>query len=209
MKISECSQGREFGSSWQFWGKIHFWIWSDSNNNAQDHCETFWEGTVNFFPFLSPAHSPQGKPLSHWNITLAEGRLPIKELPSKGTSEAAGVDSRAVMGTSALLGPAAARHGTRNSPRLLHFSRAEEQCLSTASRALGSLGSWRARCLYLPGAEISLLNKESITIHLCKSTSNAAPSTQWLKGGWGRRIFSLFQAVAPTQRLWVVFVSPY
>lgn len=49
MKISECSQGREFQASWKFWGKICLWIWSDSNNNSQDHCETFWKGIVDFF----------------------------------------------------------------------------------------------------------------------------------------------------------------
>lgn len=49
MKTSECSQGREFGASWQFWGKICLQTWSDSNNNSQDHCETFWEGIVDIF----------------------------------------------------------------------------------------------------------------------------------------------------------------
>lgn len=71
MKISECSQGREFRASWKFWGKICLWIWSDSNNNSQDHCETFWKGIVDFF-------FPQEKPLPDWNITVAGGRLPVR-----------------------------------------------------------------------------------------------------------------------------------
>lgn len=204
MKTSECSQGREFGASWQFWGKICLWIWSDSNNNSQDHCETFWEGIVDFFFLSFLFFPPEEKPLSDWNITLAGGRLPIKESPSEGAGGAAGAGCsvragagfRVVMGPSAPPGAAAARPGARDSPQLLLFNRGTVSF--PAPLALGSLGWWRTRCLYLLGAKISSVTKESLTTHLCKSLSNAAPPMARAAGKLRQT-----RLCPPTQRLWV------
>lgn len=126
MKTSECSQGREFGASWQFQGKICLWIWSDSNNNSQDHCETL-RGNSWFFFFLSSSPpSCQEKPLSDWNITgrrqATYPRVPQRR-HGQGQQALAAVQGQervlGVMGTSAPPEAAAARSGTRDALRLL------------------------------------------------------------------------------------------
>lgn len=182
MKTSECSQGREFGASWQFWGKICLWIWSDSNSNSQDHCETFWEGIGDFF-FLSFLFffPPHKKSLCLIEIPLQQeaGYLqsPLAKAPmgaeGAGSSAKAGAGFRAARGPSALPGAAAARPGARGSPWLLLCNRGAVSV--PCPLALGSLGWQRTRCLYLLGARISLVSKESLTTHLRKSPSNAAP----------------------------------
>lgn len=89
MKTSECSQGREFGASWQFQGKICLWIWSDSNNNSQDHCETLRGNSWFFFSFFLPALLPRKASVwlkYHWQ----EASYLSRSAPEKARAGAAG-----------------------------------------------------------------------------------------------------------------------
>lgn len=133
-----------------------------------------------FFPFLF-FFPPHKKSLCLIEIPLQQeaGYLqsPLAKAPvgteGAGCSVKAGAGFRAVRGPSALPGAAAARPGARGSPWLLLCNRGAVSF--PCPLALGSLGWRRTRCLYLLGAKISLVSKESLTTHLCKSPSNAAP----------------------------------
>lgn len=192
MKTSECSQGREFGASWQFQGKICLWIWSDSNNNSQDHCETLRGNSWFFSSFFLPALLPRKASVwlkYHWQ----EASYLSRSAPEKARAGAAGT------GCSARPGAGSGGDG-HLWPARSSGSQVWRQGLPTAPLWLGdSLGQQRTRCLYLPGAKISLVSTESLTTHPWKSPSNTAPPM-------ARAAERLKQTrlCPPAQRLWVV-----